>query len=107
MMKQQDEGDQQAGDAPGIGDLQRRRHHQLLIDHVGGGRQEDLGDEDCHHQSAERGEEALGPGGRRETTAVMRMCSPRRSAMTAPSITSQRNSNPATSSLQNSGLFSA
>ena len=61
MMKQQDEGDQQAGDAPGVGELQRRRHHQLLVDHVGCGRQEDLGDEDCHHQSAERGEEALGP----------------------------------------------
>ena len=43
-------------------DLQRRRHHQILIDHVGGGWHENHGDEDCHHQSAERGEEALRPG---------------------------------------------
>ena len=37
------------------------------------------------------------------TSAVMRMCSPRRNATTAPKLASQRNNSDAASSLQTSG----
>ncbi len=39
------------------------------------------------------------------TTAVIRMCSARRSAITAPSMASQMNSMPASSSVQTSGRW--
>ncbi len=45
-------------------------------------------------------------GGSMSTTAVSRMCSPRPSAITAPSMASQRNSADASSSDQTSGRFS-
>ncbi len=49
---------------------------------------------------------ALPPGLRRATMAVMRMCSPRRSATTEPNMASHRNRMDASSSDQTSGLCS-
>jgi len=56
-----------------------------------------------HAQVATASINARLPGDRRATTAVMRMCSPRRSATTEPNIASQRNSMEASSSDQTSG----
>ena len=52
---------------------------------------------------AKASRKALGPGASALTTAVMRMCTARRDAITAPSMASHRNRADASSSLQTSG----
>ena len=95
--------DRQGRGPPGIRDLQRRRGDENLLPRIFVGRSSDQKQEgerspgrECFKQPARRG--ASMP-----TAAVMRMCSSRRNAMTAPSIASHRNTMAASSSDQVNG----
>ena len=100
------DADRQRRRAPDVRDLQRRRGDEALLVGVFERRPDDQQPgTPAPRRSRPRREGAPAPAARCATSAVMRMCSPRRNATTAPSIASHRNRIEASSSDQISGWW--
>ena len=97
--------DRERGGAPGVRDLQGRRGDEALLGGELEGRLDD--DEQEGERGGDRHDIEERPHGRRHHAekAVMRMCSPRRNATTAPSMASHRNRIEASSSDQTRGSW--